>query len=460
MIYECLEEWRLRNTAIARSTKIVLHTSCVNYTFEDLNNLLSMEFDYLIPNDVFWELRLMTKSKTFGKKAKYILTRVQAVTKSPQWDLTQVYQKCAEPVFYANIHRGPLIFLFGDLNKTDEFLANSRLGDKIYILISPSSWSYVKGIPVIMELNRVKTYRLRSPRSLKPGRPIDGGLTGFSAISLNRQKDRVIAGGMFVKTKKNGSNAYIYTCDSLPGMYVKGYKNQSMIETQKEKLQLLQKFGTRVLNLNAAFPVDLLYNQPSNIVGYSMKPISGKLLREYLDIGWDGHDLGRIFEQLLLILLELHTMHILVNDLSFNNILIDSGDHVGLVDCDSFQITVYPGGGITKMYQHPEISERGFSNELREPRHEYFALAVILFQCLFWDEPLRQVQAVDDDTELNWKNAVFPLDTDARSERANINIQNLWFNQPREVRKAFADEFCFRQDISIGTWIRVLDILN
>lgn len=459
MIYECLTTWKLRNSSVARSTKIILHTSCVNYTLEDLKKMFSMEFDYLIPNDVFWELKLLARSKTFGMKAEYILRHVQAAARSPQWDLTQIYQKCVEPISYIEIHRGPIIFLFGDLNKTDEFLAGSSYGEHIYILLSPSSWSYVKGTPVIMELNVAKKYRLRSSRPLKPGRSVDK-LTRIPAVYLNCQKNCAISGDALVSTGKCGSNAFIYTCNVLPGMYIKGYKNQSLIETQKEKLQLLQKFGARASDLNAAFPIDLLYDCPSSIVGYSMKPISGRLLREYLITGWEGHDLGRIFEHLLLILLELHTMHILVNDLSFNNVLIDYEDHVGLVDCDSFQITNYPGGGITRMYQHPEITEHGFSSELREPRHEYFALAVILFQCLFGDEPLRQVQAVGDDRELNWKNAVFPLDTNIAVSAANRDIQDLWFQQPRILRKTFVDEFCFRQDISIGAWIRNLGILN
>ena len=153
-------------------------------------------------------------------------------------------------------------------------------------------------------------------------------------------------------------------------------------------------------------------------------------------------------------------MHIHVNDLSFNNVLIDTKDNVGFVDCDSFQITNYPGGGITKIYQHPEISDAEFSTKLREPRHEYFALAVLLFQCIFGDEPLRQVQFAFDDTELNWNTATFPLQIDDYSNKSNKSIQAIWFKQPRELRKAFFDEFTFRQDISIGSWTRILGIIN
>ena len=36
MIYECLTAWKLRNSSMARSTKFILHTWCVNYTVGDL----------------------------------------------------------------------------------------------------------------------------------------------------------------------------------------------------------------------------------------------------------------------------------------------------------------------------------------------------------------------------------------------------------------------------------------
>lgn len=457
MIYECLKNWKIRNIQQAASTRVVLHTSCVNYKIDDLKNVFSLDFKFIVPGDVFYELRLLIKSKIFGIKARYILEHTQ--TSGIYWDLSNIYINNNELVQYSSISDGPLIFVFGDLNITDEFLEYSMAAKNIYVFLPPANWSCISGTPVIMNLLTAKKYHLRTPKPLVQGKRIPK-LPDHPYVYKNRRHDLPVAGNQFIPTGKCGSNAYIYTCGALPGTYVKGYKNLSMIETQREKLQLLQKFGLRVSEINCAFPIDLLYDNPSSIVGYSMKPIQGKLLREYLAIGWNGHDLGKILEQLMLLLLELHTMHIQVNDLSFNNVLIDNNDNIGLVDCDSFQITSYPGGGITKMYQHPEITEKDFSSKLHNPRHECFALAVILFQCLFGDEPLRQVQEASDDTELNWNNAKFPLLIDARSSNANRNIQEIWFKQPREIRKAFYDEFTFKQDISIGAWIRLLGILN
>ncbi len=459
MLYECLKLWRIRNIMQVSNTRIVLHTSCVNYKMDDLKNMFSLEFKFIIPQDVYYELRLLAKSKIFGLKANYILQNVQSQATSNIWDLSQVYKNCKNPILYSDIYGGNLIFIFGDLNKIDEFLNHSSRGNNIYILLPPVTWSCISGNCVIMELNTAQKYRLRKVKPLVPGRTIDK-LQKSNCVYKNRKKDFPIPGYLFQSTGKCGSNAYIYTCPQLPGLLIKGYKKLSMIESQKEKLQLLQKFGSRVPDLNCAFPVDLLYDYPSSIVGYSMKPIVGKLLREHLIIGWDGHDLGKVFENLLLIILELHTMHIHVNDLSFNNVLIDTNDNVGFVDCDSFQITNYPGGGITKIYQHPEISDAEFSTKLREPRHEYFALAILLFQCIFGDEPLRQVQFASDDTELNWNTATFPLQIDDYSSKSNKSIQAIWFKQPRELRKAFFDEFTFMQDISIGSWVHILGIIN
>lgn len=459
MVYECLKAWRLRNILLMNNTKVILHTSCVNYKFEDLKNMFSLEFDFVIPEDVFFELRLLVKSRVFGVKSAFILEKAKLLTGYSGWELSSVYHTNFTEIRNSVFFNNSLIFIFGDLNKTDEFLKHATGGEKMYIFLPPSTWSCTSGNGVIMDLLKIKQYQLRHAHALVKGEKVEK-LSKTPFVYKNGNKETVITRDQFVSTGKYGSNADIYTCHSIPGAYIKGYKSLSMVGTQKKKLQFLQKFGAMVPNMNCAFPIVLLHNQSTSVVGYSMKKINGRLLREYLALGWEGHNLGKIFENLMMLLLELHTMHIIVNDLSYNNILIDDFDNVGLVDCDSFQIVNYPGGGITKIYQHPEIENSEVSHQLREPRHEYFALAVVLFQCLFGDEPLRQVQDASDENELNWENASFPLKIDSYSPVANKKIQEIWFKQPRELRKAFFEEFTFQRDISIGSWIRILGIID
>ena len=192
-----------------------------------------------------------------------------------------------------------------------------------------------------------------------------------------------------------------------------------------------------------------------------MPKCEGSALRDYVLTGWKGHDLELILKRLILLLLELHNLHIIVNDLSGNNILIDDSDHVSIVDCDSFQLLHYPGGAVTEIYRHPEISSQHFRDSLREPRHEYFAFAVLVFQCLFYDIPLRQRQDTAEDIELNWTNASFPLDVitgPEQAKKANPDILRLWEQQPEAIRRIFSDEFLFRGDHSLGAWIRALEL--
>lgn len=469
MVYECLDTWRLCNIEKENSAVLIFHTSCVNYTMEDLKKIASLKFQWMFPEDVLYELRLLTHSKIFGIKAQYLLQqqrRFKSLQK--QWDLSQIYDTSSSKISSSQIFHGSMIFLFGDLNKLDEFIKHAIPDDHMYVMILSENWSCIKGTAVILPLKKVAPYQTRKAIRLIPGRNIEK-INDLHELHVNRLVNDVLDGADFEATGKCGSNAHIYTCGRFPDMYIKAYKQFHFNGSSKDKLVVLQKFGLRVqavlqkhelpsLALNAAFPVDLIYDNPNSVIGYTMYPISGKLLREYLMIGWEGHDLEHIFHQLLLLILELHTMHILINDLSFNNILIDSSDHVGIVDCDSFQIVNYPGGGITPIYQHPEIKDEGFSETLREPRHEYFALAVLLFQCLFYDEPLRQSQDSENETELTWKNAEFPFDINNCSLRANQNMKKIWFSQPYNLRKLFSDEFHFREDVSIGTWIRELGI--
>ena len=83
MVYECLKAWRLRNILLMNNTKVILHTSCVNYKFEDLKNMFSLEFDFVIPEDVFFELRLLVKSRVFGVKVTDWLFGVGIIIRIP-----------------------------------------------------------------------------------------------------------------------------------------------------------------------------------------------------------------------------------------------------------------------------------------------------------------------------------------------------------------------------------------
>lgn len=464
MVYEIIKSWYyLQPQEQVGHTALVLHTSSVNYSQEDFLRLSTIPFIWIIPDNVYWELKLLSESKLFGAKASFILSKVmkdvdwrrQKFRKG--WDLEQLYKGCSEPVAPSEIFDGTLLFVFGDLGKQDEFIRHHIGLDNHYILLN-EGWSCIKGQARVYGLRQIGRLEMRKARPLMPGAsmPLPRELTEINVPDYGM----VFSGKDLKATNKYGSNAGIYTCRKFAGQYIKIYKNQDQRGHQKKKLENLQYISRQVKHRNLALPESVLYNGAGHVVGYTMKRCSGQPLRDYLPVGWEGHDLAVIFRRLSLLLLELHTMHIIANDLSFNNIIIGEGDEVSLVDCDSFQVFDYPGGGITEMYRHPEISVDQCQKTLREPRHEYFSFAVVLFQCLFYYEPLWQVQEGEDEYVLNWNNVRFPLDVDGRSQRrANRDILRLWEGQPETVQKMFADEFHFRRNHSIGAWVRALELL-
>lgn len=467
MVNEAIRVWRYLHSGIQmKDTAIVLHTSCVNYTIDDLQQLAKMPFVWLLPDNVRQELELLLESRLFSAKASYILS----VTKDTcgrsthkicvDWDLEQLYINCQEPVLPKQIFDGTLLFVFGDLSKLEEFLHQSRELPEHFILIN-EGWSCKNGIARVYPLYGVRNSTVRHAKELFPGNPIPPAreLTDIKVP----EREMVISGEDLNDTDKYGSYAHIYTCSKFPDRYIKIYKYNDLYGNQNKKLQNLRRIGNEVNHQNLALPETILYRGKDRIIGYTMRHFHGYPLRFFLDNddGWKGHDLFVIFRRLALLLLEMHAMHILGNDISFNNIIIGNDDKVHIVDCDSFQIFDYPGGGITEIYRHPEIQKDQCHKILREPRHEYFTFAVLLFQCLFYDEPLRQMQVHMDDKILNWNNAVFPLDIYGRELGvANKEILQLWKDQPIQIQKIFADVFHFRREHSIGSWIRALGLLD
>ena len=457
MLSECLKKWdRLHTYEKSVGIQLVLHTSCVNYTCEDLRKAAELGYEWVAPEDVYRELKLLVGSRIYHNQAELLLKIINRYNnKYDKWNMTQLYKTTTERVDLEQ-YPGTVIYVFGDLNFTDEFLACVSEDVKGYIVIPSVNWSCVQGQATVFHLSVARRLSVRRaiPLTKSRGR---GKLVEMDRLYVN-DNTVIISGEDMRFTGKGGSNANIYVTSDIPGKLIKGYKGFSLIGVQKKKVQILRRFGKRVPFLRAAFPVDIIFDESGNIAAYTMKKITGKLLREYIFIGWDDHDPEKILKRLMRLITELHCMHILINDLSFNNVLIDEKDRVGIVDCDSFQILNYPGGGMTRLYQHPEIKDEDFDTSLRQPRHEAFAFAVLLFQFLFYAEPLRQAQKTEDEREFHWKNAEFPFDTFTCSDNTNIETRRNWFEQDETVRRAFSDEFHFRRDVTIGEWLDILEI--
>lgn len=468
MIYSAIKQWYYASRTSDRvPIGIVLHTSCVNYPEEELRALKTLPIFWVLPDNVRWELRLLSESRIFGHKAALLLEGAaerrppESWGKAGKWDLEQLYRTCSAPVQPEDLFPGRLIFAFGDLNKLDEFLARVRPITGHFVLIN-SEWSCVKGYPTVFPLEKAMSGSMRRAKPLSFGMKIPklSTISGLECQSY-RKGPTVVTGRDFEPTGKSGSYAQIYTSSRFPNKYVKIYKERTLAGNYARKLYRLATLKNSIGPYPLALPETLLVIGGDQVAGFTMPRCKGRTIRELLRIDWEKRDLGSIFKSLLLLLLELHCLHILVNDLSINNILVDEDDRIYLVDCDSFQVFHYPGGGITPAYRHPEIQAGRCNEILREPRHEYFAFAVLMFMLLFFVEPLQQCQGEDDDRPLEWDCVKFELDLDdADNGRVNKRMLQAWIDQDPALKKLFADTFHFRSDHSFGAWIRALELLD
>lgn len=465
-IISALEGWRCQLGIPAYGARIglVVHTSWVNFQEKDLRLLGKPPYVWLVPDNVRHELRLLLESGIFGQKARLLLELAQnhayRSSQDEPWDLEQTYRNSRTHKTPEELFPGTLLFAFGDLNQQEEFLRHVSGFDRHYVLVI-SGWDCVRDTMRVYRIDQASDMLFRRPRPLEAGHPVPP-IEKLPHIQIGRVQ---FAPSLLHPTKFLGSYGRIYESCAFKEKYIKIYHGQAMVGAQREKLRLLQGLARCFDPLNIAMPELLLepnlpLSREGAIIGYVMRRFEGSALRDFILMGWKGHHLETIFRRILLLLLELHNLHIIVNDLSKNNILIDGEDRVFIVDSDSFQLLNYPGGALTEIYRHPEISSQHFLDTLRDPRHECFAFAVLAFQCLFYSNPLQLRQENDlKETESSWTNTSFPLDLQTgRGSRANRQILALWEQQPEEIRRIFSDEFHFREDRSLGAWIRALEL--
>ncbi len=83
----------------------------------------------------------------------------------------------------------------------------------------------------------------------------------------------------------------------------------------------------------------------------------------------------------------MHVAGILIGDVNQGNLLIDEQMCVRFIDCDSFQITAgdrtFPCPVGTPHFTPPELQGKQLRNTPREPEHDLFGMAVLLFHLIF-----------------------------------------------------------------------------
>jgi DNA-binding helix-hairpin-helix protein with protein kinase domain len=148
-----------------------------------------------------------------------------------------------------------------------------------------------------------------------------------------------------------------------------------------------------------AWPNDVLYDSSGKLVGYVMVHVQNAVpllqvfnprSRARTLPNFNRRYLHRTARNLAAALGALHDSNYIVGDLNESNIMVTPSALVTLIDADSFQVqrrigakpVLHPCPVGKPEYTPPELQGKTFSEVPRQPEHDRFGLAILIFQLL------------------------------------------------------------------------------
>jgi DNA-binding helix-hairpin-helix protein with protein kinase domain/Tfp pilus assembly protein PilF len=193
-----------------------------------------------------------------------------------------------------------------------------------------------------------------------------------------------------------GAEGEVYEVQGRAGLVAKIYY-QPPPEEKAEKLAALTRLSNERLLKISAWPVDLLQNKPDGkIIGFLMRKIfqaeevhalhsPKSRLDKFPDASWAF--LIYVAANFARAVAVMHEHGFVIGDLNPKNTLVTRKATVFLLDCDSFQVSIdgktYRCEGGFPEYTPPELQGIPFREVDRRQEHDYFGLAVVIFQLLF-----------------------------------------------------------------------------
>lgn len=247
-----------------------------------------------------------------------------------------------------------------------------------------------------------------------------------------------------------------------------------------DKLTALSAIGNeRIYNI-AAWPLGNIYNSEKSVVGFLMKnqPRSEEVhalhsprsrLKKFPKATWQfliyaASNLARAVSVI-------HEQGIVIGDINPKNILVTRNATIHLLDCDSFQIrvngTLYRCESGFPEYTAPELHGTSFRDVDRTIDHDYFGLAISIFQLLFIGRhPFagRMLSGADQSLDESIKSGRFAYGKDAKVRGIAQPPGSLALDAlPGELTSLFYRAFLSENIYDRPTpqdWIKELDALS
>ncbi|MGI5952946.1 MAG: zinc-ribbon domain containing protein [Dysosmobacter sp.] len=233
------------------------------------------------------------------------------------------------------------------------------------------------------------------------------------------------------------------------GTVAKIYREERLTAGRRNKLELMTSQPLTIPGV--CWPQELIQNIDGEFVGYRMERACGielqkcaftrQALERYFP-AWEKRDMVELCVTILEKISSLHRCGILLGDINPRNILVESSTQVWLVDCDSYQVGGYPCPVGTIRFTAPEIQQRRFTDFLRTPGNENFAVATLLFMLMLPGKSPYAQQGGDDLGEvIREMNFPYPCGEN-RSEYTPAGAWRfLWSHLPRYIKEDFYGTF-------------------
>lgn len=263
-----------------------------------------------------------------------------------------------------------------------------------------------------------------------------------------------------------GGEGTIY--DLGDGTVAKIFREERVTAGRRDKLTLMTSQMLRIPGV--CWPQELIYDGNGCFVGYRMERAQGMELqrcvftRQALERNfpsWEKRDMVQLCVTILEKIAALHRCGVLLGDINPRNILVKSPTEVWMVDCDSYQVGGYPCPVGTVRFTAPEIQGRRFSDFLRTPGNENFAVATLLFMLMLPGKSPYAQQGGDDLGEvIRAMNFPYPCGEN-RSEQTPAGAWRfLWSHLPRYIKDNFYKTFqkgeaysAEQSRLSAGQWL-------
>lgn len=192
-----------------------------------------------------------------------------------------------------------------------------------------------------------------------------------------------------------GGEGTVFHVDGDNDIAAKIYTDGKQRE-RKDKISAMVADGFHKRSTFVAFPLDTMLGDRGDFIGFTMRKVVGvKPIHELYGPGSrkiefpraDFRFLARAATNVARAIASVHQTGCVIGDINHSGILVGNQGTVTLIDADSFQVR--SGARVFRCrvgvgeYTPPEIQGAALDQVDREPSHDAFGLAVIIFQLLF-----------------------------------------------------------------------------